>query len=534
MLNYYDYKELFDTSEVLEYLRKSRSDDPMMSVEEVLTKHETMLDEWVMQNFEKPIPESNKLREVVSGESIEDRLAFQDLLKRIESPKIKAVLVVELQRLGRPDLEEIGKITKIFRYTNTMVITPQRAYNLRDEIDRDYFERELKRGNEYLEYQKKIMNRGRQLSVSQGNYIGSLPPYGYNKIWVTEGKKEYPTLAENKEQADVVRLIFDMYTNQGKGVHLIAKHLDELHIPAPKGSHWSAHALKAMLQNVHYIGKVKWNYRKVITIVEDSEIVKTRPRSKSGEYLTYEGKHPAIISDELFTKTQEMIGRNHRAKPDTTVRNPFAGIFYCKCGRAMSLRTYKKDGIQRTPPRLVCDDQAHCGTGSCLYEEMLDRVCEILKQCIKDFKLRMNEETNDSANLHAKLIKNLEKKLAELEQKELAQWEAQTDPNSENKMPPYVFKQLNAKLLKEKEETQKALITAHESMPEPVDYQETVSKFQDALDALLDENKSGEEKNKLLKACIKRIYYHRDKIERVNGSWTSPPIEIDVQLMYKQ
>ena len=102
MLNYYDYKELFDTSEVLEYLRKSRSDDPMMSVEEVLTKHETMLDEWVMQNFEKPIPESNKLREVVSGESIEDRLAFQDLLKRIESPKIKAVLVVELQRLPWP------------------------------------------------------------------------------------------------------------------------------------------------------------------------------------------------------------------------------------------------------------------------------------------------------------------------------------------------------------------------------------------------------------------------------------------------
>lgn len=111
----------------------------------------------------------------MSGESIEDRVEFQELLRKIESPKIKAVLIVEIQRLGRPDLEEIGKITKIFRYTRTMVITPQKTYDLQDDYDRDAFERELKRGNEYLEYQKKIMARGRLLSVSQGNYIGSVP-----------------------------------------------------------------------------------------------------------------------------------------------------------------------------------------------------------------------------------------------------------------------------------------------------------------------------------------------------------------------
>ena len=286
--------------DIIEYLRKSRADDPLLSVEEILSKHEQILDEWAERNLGAKIPEENKYREVVSGETIADRPEVQKVLKLIESPKIKAILIVEVQRLSRGDLEDAGRLIKLLRYTNTLVITPQKIYDLRDEYDRDAFERELKRGNEYLEYQKKIMSRGRLLSVSQGNYIGSEPPYGYNKIWVTEGKRKCPTLAINEEEANVVRMIFDMYVNQDMGRPSICYRLDELGIKPPRGERWSHAALKDMIENVHYLGKVKWNWRKTVTIVEDGEIIKTNPKSKVGEYLIYEGKHPAIISEELF------------------------------------------------------------------------------------------------------------------------------------------------------------------------------------------------------------------------------------------
>lgn len=36
----------FNPDEILVYLRKSRSDDPALTVEEVLLKHETILDDW--------------------------------------------------------------------------------------------------------------------------------------------------------------------------------------------------------------------------------------------------------------------------------------------------------------------------------------------------------------------------------------------------------------------------------------------------------------------------------------------------------
>jgi hypothetical protein len=551
LYNYIDFSQ-FRADEILVYLRKSRTDDPLLTVEEVLAKHEAILDEWAERNLGEGIPEENKFREVVSGETIADRPEVQLVLKKIESPKYKALLIVEVQRLSRGDLEDAGRLIKLLRYTNTLIITPPKTYDLQDEYDRDIFERELKRGNEFLEYQKKIMNRGRLLSVSQGNYIGSRPPYGYNKVWVMEGKRKCPTLAINEDEANVVRMIFDMYVNKDMGTPSICNHLDGLGIKPPKGKHWSKAALKDMLENVHYLGKVKWNWRKTVTVVEDGEIIKTSPKSKFGEYLIYEGKHEAIISEELFNAVREKQGRNHRAKPTTKVRNPFASLLYCQCGKIMILRTYKAhDG----KPRMMCNDHEHCHTGSCTYDDLLNAVVDILKQCIADFEIKAKSDNGDSMKLHEKLLKSLEKKMKELEAKELAQWEAQASPDPSQRMPAHIFKVLNEKLVKDMEDVKQAICNARKSIPNPVDYQEKLFRFREALDALLDPEVDAQVKNRLLKDCIERIDYNREKPERIKstekrtrkngridgrslkpnplktgGNWTNPPIEIDVKL----
>ena len=540
--------------ELIVYLRKSQSDDQNMTIEEVLAKHEAILDEWTERNLGGKVPEENKYREVVSGETIKDRPEINKVLRRVESPKSKAILVVEPQRLTRGDLEDIGRLMKLLKHTGTMVITPERIYDLRDEYDWEAIERELKRGNEYLEYYKKIQARGRLLSVSQGNYIASIPPYGYDKTTVKDGKRDCPTLIENKEQADVVRMIFDMYVNENLGRTTICYRLDEMGIKPPKGKHWSPPAMKDMLENVHYIGKVKWNWRKTVMVVEEGEIKETRPKARIGEFLIYEGKHEGIISEELFQAAQEKQGRNYRAKPNTKVRNPFAGLIFCKCGRSMSLRYYKrKDGSEKSPPRLLCDGQTHCKSGSCLFEDMMTRVCAILEECIEDFSVRLKNNEGDAVKLHARLIKNLEAKQKALEEKELAQWEAQADPDPAKRMPQHIFDQLNKKLLQEKEEVRQALCKAYESMPEPVDYEEKMFKFTEALEALKNPDVPAEKKNKLLKDCIDRIVYSRERPQRIaskqvkyydkelkktrhksplntGGNWTSPPIELDVRL----
>ena len=143
------------------YLRKSRSDNPNETIEEVLAKHEIMLQEYAVREFGHKIPEENIYREVVSGESIESREEIKKILSRIEDPNIKGVIVVEPSRLSRGDLLDCGRLINDLRYTKTLVVTPYMTYDLENKMERKFFQDELLRGNDYLEYTKEILWRGR-------------------------------------------------------------------------------------------------------------------------------------------------------------------------------------------------------------------------------------------------------------------------------------------------------------------------------------------------------------------------------------
>ena len=63
----------------LMYLRKSRQDSPFETVEEVLARHETILQDFARRTLGYTIPEENIYREVVSGETIEKRPEMQTI-----------------------------------------------------------------------------------------------------------------------------------------------------------------------------------------------------------------------------------------------------------------------------------------------------------------------------------------------------------------------------------------------------------------------------------------------------------------------
>lgn len=514
--------------EILKYLRKSRTDDPTLTVEEVLAKHEQMLDEWVANNLQEgsgKIPEKNCYREVVSGETIESRPRIQELLRAIESPRIKAVLIVEPQRLSRGDLEDIGRLVKLLRYSNTLVITLQYTYDLRDERDRDMFERELKRGNEFLEYQKRIMGNGRLLSVQNGNFIGQKPPYGYKKVKLKEGKRYCHTLEPIPEQAEVVKMIFEMYS-QGIGTTIIADKLNAMHIPAPSGGEWVPVCMSTMLGNHHYIGMVRWNHRPTVKTVEDGEVVISRPRAE--DFLLYDGKHPAIIDRELWDAVQEIRGKIPRNKKNANGFNPLAGIMFCECGRVMSGRPYKNKGIEFCEPRFICSQQRKCGNASCRMSDVINKLTEVLQEAVEDFEIKIESGTDNSAEIHRQTVVRLEKRLLELQELEIAQW----DEKTKGGMPAHVFERLNSKTVAEIEEIKQALCTAKDTMPEPINLQEKVANFQAALKALQDPNAPAKEKNKLLKVCVERITYSRKRAGN-NGhprKGEESPINLDIKL----
>ena len=520
----------FQPDEMLVYLRKSRSDDPSLTVEEVLAKHESILNEWQERNLDAPVPDKNVFREVVSGETINSRPEFKKLLKRIESPKIKAVLVVECARLGRPDLEEIGKLSKLFRYTNTLIATPQRMFDLSDEYDREQFERELMRGNDYLEYTKKILTRGKELSLRAGWYINAVIPYGYEREWIMEGNRKRPTLAIVEEEAQIVRMIYDWYVNEEIGAMKISQRLNAMGIKARQGGPWKKSSVVNILKNEHYLGKIVLKKHIDVNTVKDQEI--TTRCVFNPDFEIVDGKHPAIIDEDVFNKANNKLNSYPSVKPSETLQNPFASVLKCECGRCM------RRSKNRNTFRYLCDEQMFCGNASISEQELTDAVVDNLKEQLKNLSAKVTTDDNKKREKHNEYVSLLESRYVECENKELALWEKYT----EEQMPKSVFDKLIQKNTEEKQKLENALKTAYNDVPEHIDYNSAIATLHETIQALSDTSVSASVKNKLLLSVVDRITYNRPKAIKMSidearekgvklaGGWYCPDFTINIKL----
>lgn len=489
----------------LMYLRKSRQDDPNETVEEVLAKHEAILQDWARRELGREIPEDCIYREVVSGgESIDDREEMQKVLRRIEDPRVAGVLCVDPQRLTRGSLQDCGLLISTLLYTKTLVATPMMVYDMSDKMHQKFFESELMRGRDFLDYTKEILWRGRVAAVKRGCFIGSEPPYGYNKVSI--GKDH--TLEPN-ENAEVVRLMFDLYVVQDFTYYKIACHLNDLKIPSPKGGIWKKETVRRILMNLHYDGKVYFNKIKETMVVENGERVKRKFTQPDDVVVIAEGKHPAIIDHEIFLKAQEKLNNTHSTNTVFTLQNPLAGVLYCKgCGLSIMRHPYKN-----AADRLQCRSRPKCFK-SAIMEDVMEAVIHALEFAeLPELQARAKNGDGHSVAIQKKLLEQLEKKMEELREQEDKQYDLlETGVYTQAK-----FEQRNASLRKKMDELQERIYKTKATMPQEVDYEEKVVTLQKAIEALKDQEVDAEVKNKLLKAIVKRIELSTGKTKR-NGS----------------
>lgn len=479
---------------IIIYLRKSRQDDPTETVEEVLEKHEMLLQEYCEREFGGRVPEENIYREVVSGESIAAREEVRKVLARVENPEITGVVVVEPPRLSRGDLADCAQLITALRFSRTQVLTPMMTYNLENKMERKFFQDELLRGNDYLEYTKEILARGRVAAVKRGCFIGHRPPYGYDRVKI--GKDH--TLEPNAD-ADVVRMIFAWFVDEGLTRLQIAQRLMDMAIPAPKGDTWHKDTVRYILKNVHYIGLVSYYQTRQTLAMEYGTLKKRRLLQPEEEVLIAEGKHPAIIDRETWDKAQALFDPP-RLGQERQLRNPLAGILRCSgCGQVLHLKGYK-------PP---VGDRYVCRSGPvCFRSVRVDYLLESLAYGLEhaqlpELQMKLQNGDGNARKIQERLIAKLEKQMMEYREQEERQFELlETKKYTED-----IFDKRNAALRAKMEECQAALYKAKSSLPDSVNYEERIVALQDAIAALKDPDMTVNEKNTILKAIIERVDY---------------------------
>lgn len=351
------------------YLRKSRKDEQHIDepIEVTLSRHQDTLNRVAIKQHLNVV---KVYKEVETGDSIAARPMMLELMADVEEGLVDAVLVMDIDRLGRGDLQDQGYILNLFKRQGVKIITPDKTYDLDDEGDEDMFDFKAFFARKELVTIKRRFRRGKQASLNAGNYIGTNAPFGY--------RKEDKTLFIVEEEADIVRMMFDLYVNHGYGDTRIARHLNSLGIKSRNGI-WERTTIRRMVNNPIYIGKIAWNKRK-FEYRNGKRVGSTLKPLE--EWDLYEGRHEAIVDEETFWRAQELA--KERIVPHSysnTLSNPLSYIIKCgACGYTMSQRSCKNK-----KPSLRC--HKHCGGVMSTYIEVVEeRLLEQLRNMLQDMK----------------------------------------------------------------------------------------------------------------------------------------------------
>ena len=279
------------------YLRKSREDieAEKYGEGETLARHEKILTTLAKK---RKLHISKIYREVVSGETISERKEMQKLLRDVENEKWTGVLVVEVERLARGDTADQGRVSKAFKYSHTKIITPVKTYDPDNEFDEEYFEFGLFMSRREYKTINRRLQRGRELSVSEGKFVGNIAPFGYDRVKLKDAKGY--TLSINQDEAPVVKEIFRLYAFENATINSVAKQLNKLNLKPRIANKWSISSVKDILSNPTYIGKIAWNRRKQKKKTKNGHLIISRPRNQ--DYLIYDGLHEPIIDNKTFIK----------------------------------------------------------------------------------------------------------------------------------------------------------------------------------------------------------------------------------------
>lgn len=377
------------------YLRKSRADAEAEArgEGETLARHEKALLELARR---QKLNVTDIYREIVSGETIAARPVMQRVLAEVEQGRWAGVLVMEVERLARGDTMDQGLVAQTFKFSGAKIITPMKTYDPSNEFDEEYFEFGLFMARREYKVINRRMQRGREASAREGKFLGNHPPYGYVRKKL-EREKGY-TLEPQPGQADVIRMIFDLYTigypledgaYRRLGVSLIARRLNEMAIPPQKGGAWSESSIRDILINPVYAGMIRWNTRPHVKRMVDGQITVTRPRARPEDRICVKGLHEPLISTDTFDAAQKLMSCNRPAPIGRAkgVKNPLAGIVVCGvCGRKLVRRPYPAGRGQ--PDTLMCPN-ASCSNVSSALHYVEEHILSALRDWLAEYKLKL-------------------------------------------------------------------------------------------------------------------------------------------------
>jgi site-specific DNA recombinase len=284
---------------------------------------------------------TNKVKEYIddgiSGEFL-DRPALAKMRDDVRAGLITKIICFDPDRLSRKLMNQLI-ITDEFDRRGVELVFVNGEYSKTPEGNLFYSMR-----GAIAEFEKSKINermsRGRREKARQGRVLRDFQIYGYKY------DKETEQFVIDEEEAAIVRLIFDLFTQPNtlvQGMNGIAVYLTDKGVPTKRGARvWHRQVVRQILLNRAYIGEFyqnRWNTEGMLGNKHrnDDEKIPMRERPKSEWILI---PCPSIIDEAQFEHAQRLLSESRRRWANHS-KHPYllSGLVRCgDCGNTMTGR----------------------------------------------------------------------------------------------------------------------------------------------------------------------------------------------------
>lgn len=261
--------------------------------------------------------------EGISGGSTKKRDNFNRMIRDAKAGMFDFIITKEISRFSRSTLDSIKYTQELLDYNvgvffqNDNINTLDTDSEFRLVIMAGVAQDEIRKLSERLKF-------GFRQAIKNGHVLGNDKLYGYDK--------KDCVLTVNEEEAEIIRIIFDLYGNQRLGTRTISKRLMELGYTSREGNAFNTLTIRHILENPKYKGWYCGNKSQSVDYRTKRNIL-----LDESEWVTYpDSSIPAIVSEELWNRANVLYKRrreemkSHSSGVSFHNRYPYSAKIYCE------------------------------------------------------------------------------------------------------------------------------------------------------------------------------------------------------------
>ena len=261
--------------------------------------------------------------EGISGGSTKKRDNFNRMIRDAKAGMFDFIITKEISRFSRSTLDSIRYTQELLDYNvgvffqNDNINTLDTDSEFRLVIMAGVAQDEIRKLSERLKF-------GFWQAIKNGHVLGNDKLYGYDK--------KDCVLTVNEEEAEIIRIIFDLYGNQRLGTRTISKRLMELGYTSREGNAFNTLTIRHILENPKYKGWYCGNKSQSVDYRTKRNVL-----LDESEWVTYpDPSIPAIVSEELWNRANALYKRrreemkSHSSGLSFHNRYPYSTKIYCE------------------------------------------------------------------------------------------------------------------------------------------------------------------------------------------------------------